>query len=175
LFLQHRYPAGIVLMQSSLANLDSSQIWERAEYSSWLGQFQHLAGDEASARSNYIQVREILEATLRQQPDNTVLIAALAQAHAALGDKSAALKQAELAIQKLPASRDAFVGPSNEEALARVLARVGEKDRAIATLQHLLTTPYNGAITPALLRLDPDWDNLRGNPRFVKLCQEKQQ
>jgi hypothetical protein len=28
---------------------------------------------------------------------------------------------------------------------------------------------------PALLRLDPDSDNLRGDPRFEKLCQEKQQ
>jgi hypothetical protein len=29
-------------------------------------------------------------------------------------------------------------------------------------------------VTPALLRIDPDWDNLRGDPRFQKLCQEKQ-
>jgi hypothetical protein len=28
-------------------------------------------------------------------------------------------------------------------------------------------------VTPALLRLDPDWDNLRGDPRFQKLCEEK--
>jgi hypothetical protein len=27
-------------------------------------------------------------------------------------------------------------------------------------------------VTPALLRIDPDWDNLRGDPRFEKLCQE---
>ncbi|MEY2539264.1 MAG: hypothetical protein QOG67_3004 [Verrucomicrobiota bacterium] len=175
LFLQHRYPAGIALMQASLAKLDPSQFWDRAEYSAWLGQFQHLTGDEASAKSSYTQVRESLEAALRQQPDNTTLIGALAQLHAALGDKSAALKQAELAMEKLPISRDAFVGPSLEEALARVLARVGEKDRAIATLQHLLTVPYTNPITPALLRLDPDWDNLRGDPRFEKLCQEKAQ
>jgi hypothetical protein len=57
-----------------------------------------------------------------------------------------------------------------------VLARFGEKDGAIVALQHLSTTPYgtNGApITPALLSLDPAWDNLRDDPRFEKLCQEQ--
>ncbi|MEY2559902.1 MAG: hypothetical protein QOG51_317, partial [Verrucomicrobiota bacterium] len=44
---------------------------------------------------------------------------------------------------------------------------------AIAAVQHLLTTPYGPPVlTPALLRIDPDWDNLRGDPRFEKLCQE---
>jgi len=29
-------------------------------------------------------------------------------------------------------------------------------------------------ITAALLRLDPIWDPLRGDPSFQKLCEEKQ-
>jgi hypothetical protein len=42
-------------------------------------------------------------------------------------------------------------------------------------VQHLLSISYSGspAVTPALLRIDPDWDNLRGDPRFQKLCEEK--
>jgi hypothetical protein len=31
-----------------------------------------------------------------------------------------------------------------------------------------------GAITPALLRVDPIWDQIRNDPRFQKLCEEKQ-
>jgi serine/threonine-protein kinase len=47
-------------------------------------------------------------------------------------------------------------------------AQFGDKDRAITALQRLLST--NGAgITPALLRLDPNWNSLRDDPRFQAL------
>ena len=62
--------------------------------------------------------------------------------------------------------------------LARVRARLGEKERAITALQHLLSAPYydgNHPIIPALLPLDPSCDNLRDDPRFQKLCQETTQ
>jgi hypothetical protein len=36
------------------------------------------------------------------------------------------------------------------------------------------SVPDNLRVMPALLRLDPDWDHLRGDPRFEKLCQDKQ-
>jgi hypothetical protein len=33
---------------------------------------------------------------------------------------------------------------------------------------------FQAPVTPALLRLDPLWDPLRGDPTFQKLCEEKQ-
>ena len=66
-----------------------------------------------------------------------------------------------------------------EENLALIQTMFGENSRAISTLTRLLQTPYVAGftpapITPALLRLDPLWDPLRGDPAFQKLCEEKQ-
>jgi hypothetical protein len=90
-----------------------------------------------------------------------------------LGQKDAAIKEAERAIALLPSGKDAVAGPKGEETLASVEALVGDKDRAIPRLQRLLEIPYSDCLTPALLRLQPPWDPLRGDPAFQKLCEEK--
>jgi serine/threonine-protein kinase len=71
--------------------------------------------------------------------------------------------------------KDQLSGPIPIEIFARVAAQIGERDRAIAALQKLLSIPYpgpfteNAPLTPALLRLDPMFDPLRVDPRFEKL------
>ena len=91
-----------------------------------------------------------------------------------LGEKDAAIKEAERAITLLPSAKDAVDGPKFEENLAVVEVLVGDKNGAIPRLQRLLQIPYTNFLTPAVLRLDPQWDPLRGDPAFQKLCEEKQ-
>ena len=50
---------------------------------------------------------------------------------------------------------------------------VGDNDQALDLLQQLLAMPISGvAISPAMLKLDPVWDPLRKDQRFLKLISD---
>jgi len=96
-----------------------------------------------------------------------------------MDEKDSALSTAERLVMIIARDKDAVDKPAMEENLALIQTMLGEKARAISTLTLLLQRPYDSpmyhfVLTPALLRLDPFWDSLRGDPAFQKLCQEKQ-
>ena len=171
--LLRNYQPAIATLQSHLKNLQASDsFFPNCE--NYLADLQRHSGDIPAATMIYRKAKADAEELLRSQPNNADLLATLAWSETWLGDKSAALKHAQEAVMLMPASKEPRVGPSYEDTLARIQAQLGEKDAAITALQHLLVTSYSSpVVTPALLRLDPDWDNLRGDPRFQKLCEEK--
>jgi TolB-like protein/regulator of sirC expression with transglutaminase-like and TPR domain len=175
LMLERHCDVAIRLIQSRLAESRDLSDLERLFNPFFLVFAQQCAGDIAGARATAQQLLPSLETLGKKNPDSPPFATALSLIHAVLGEKDAAIKEAERAITLLPSMKDAVDGPAFEENLAFVEARVGEKNRAIPRLQRLLTIPYSNCLTPALLRLDPKWDPLRGDPRFEKLCEEKKQ
>ena len=50
----------------------------------------------------------------------------------------------------------------------RIHVLVGNHQKALDLLEALMKVPYH--LTPGWLRIDPNFDPLRGNPRFDKLA-----
>ena len=128
-----RRPAQVISrLKEILAKPDPALGYINGELRFYLGWAQDVAGDHAAAQESWRQARRELEPFLKEQPDNYTLIGDLALTNMGLGEKTAALALAEQAIAMIPIEKDAIVGPIPIEILARVAARMGEPDRAIA-------------------------------------------
>jgi len=136
---------------------------------SWYaGLIAQARGNEASARAAFEQAKRAVRDDLVQSPNDAKTFAMLALIHAAVGEKNEALGAATRAGELLPIAKDSFDGPILATTLAAVSAKLGERDSAIRQLEALAGIP-NGP-TPGTLRVEPEWDSLRADPRFKKLA-----
>ena len=123
--------------------------------------------DNGSATKYYDEGRNILEAKIQQQPDDTRLHSTLGIAYAGLGRREEAIREGLTGVDLLPITKEAMRGPYRILALAQVCVMAGEFDLAIDQIEFLLSRP--APLSIPLLRLDPDWAPLREHPRFKKL------
>jgi TolB-like protein/Flp pilus assembly protein TadD len=129
-------------------------------------------GQTHEAHAAYERAVPILRAAINSGTAESSIHASLGQAYAGLGRKTDALREGLKAAELLPVSADAFDGPVYLEQLAEIQARVGNIDEALSLIRQLLDIPAGFVMSQALLKLDPFWDPLRGDPRFEALVQK---
>jgi TolB-like protein/tRNA A-37 threonylcarbamoyl transferase component Bud32/Flp pilus assembly protein TadD len=122
-------------------------------------------GDESAARATFENARQELAEEVHNQPDYAAALCALGVVDAVLGNKEAAIREGERAVELIPISKSAIEGATLVRYMAVIYAWTGEKDRAV---QRLAETTYlpGSHISYGYLRLHPLWDPLRGDPRF---------
>jgi TolB-like protein/Tfp pilus assembly protein PilF len=131
------------------------------------GVFARLKGDVAAAEMHFLVARAKQAKIVEAQPDYGPALCVLGEIDAALGRKEDALREGRRAADLTPLTKDAINGKHIMARLAAIYGWVGEKDLAIEQLTRVVET--TGGPSYGVLRLFPDWDPLRGDPRFEKI------
>lgn len=134
----------------------------------WLdGLIARARGDEKAARREFESALTTVENDVECCAADGKILMMQAFLHTALGNREQAIRFGEAATAALPIERDAFDGATLATNLAAIYAQVGEKERALHSLGQLRGVPM--AATPGNLRVEPEWDALREDPRFKAL------
>ena len=133
------------------------------------GFFARLQGDSAKAKAAFTVARSEVEKTLEKEPDFSAALSLLGMIDAGLGRKEEAIREGRRACELLPILKDAIDGPIFAVNLAQIYAWTGDKDSAIEQIAAVERVPNQ--LSYGLLKLDPRWDPLRGDPRFEKIVQ----
>ncbi len=127
------------------------------------------AGRPEAARLAWESGIALLRKRMQDRPNGFDENLRLGELLAWSGDQEGALRQVKIAEQLVRGrSPDWAFSP------ARIYAALGRAEEAVAFLAAELNAPPSSRwpLTPALLRLDPIWDKLRGDARFEALLAE---
>src|SRR6266853_535840 len=170
LILQHRFSEALAIAQKFTGEVLHTES-TAPDPKSWLTGVAHLLqGDKDTAQTEFAQALVVAEKLLNEAPQDPARHAQHGLILAALGRKEEAIAEGKRAVELLPESQDAFDGPQATATLAKIYAWTGEFDEAFRLLDHLVKIPNGVAV--AILKLDPEWDPLRKDPRFQALIEK---
>jgi TolB-like protein/DNA-binding winged helix-turn-helix (wHTH) protein/Tfp pilus assembly protein PilF len=148
LYLARQYDRAIEQLRNTL-EMDPSYEWARLV----LGQAYEQKGEFALAISELRKAADLSH-------DSPLMVSALAHAYALSGNPAEAQK---LLAQLSAASKTKYVSPFY---IAIVYAGLGQNDLAMDWLNKAYADRSNGLV---FLKVEPELDTLRGNPRFIAL------
>jgi TolB-like protein/Tfp pilus assembly protein PilF len=135
---------------------------------SWCeGVAARFKGDVGTAQAAFLAAHAELERTVSEQPGYAPALCVLGLIDAALGRKDEAIREGRRAIELLPITKDSIDGAELMKYMGVIYAWCGEKDLAIEQIAATLKIP--STLSYGNLKLHPNWDSLRGDPRFEKI------
>ena len=138
----------------------------------WQGVIARAKGDNLTASEAFGRTRATIAAQLAKQRDDPLLLATLGLIDAGLSRKEEAVREGRRGVELRPLAEDAVDGATALSQLAMIYAWVGEVNAAMDQLAFLAKTP--GGPPFGQLKYDPDWDAIRGDPRFERMLNELQ-
>lgn len=160
------YTGALDLLSSTQAEALGEQFWFVPK-PLLEAQILDLRGQRELSRKKYEAARVLIKNKIQADPEDARYHSALGIALAGQGRKQDAIREGLKAVEIMPISKEAYRGAYRLEDLARIYAMVGEEDKAIDTLERLMSIPID--LGAAALKLDPSWKSLRNHRRFQEL------
>jgi tetratricopeptide (TPR) repeat protein len=150
-----------------------NDFWYRGPRNKLIGDALHLGGREDAAVAMWRAALKLVEDRLAAAPTNSNLLYNRTVLLASLGEREEAQRQFSLLLQM------AGVDPAGASPVpawaTSVCVSLGRKAEAIQQIAIGLKHQRHAVdYTAATLRLDPEWDPLRGEPAFAQLIAEAQ-
>ncbi|MCF7851394.1 MAG: hypothetical protein K9M85_07015 [Candidatus Marinimicrobia bacterium] len=135
------------------------------------GQWLRLNGRSDEAMAYFDSARVAAERRIADNPEDWDAHNALGIAFAWLGEYDAAISWGRKAVEMMPISRDAVLGPEALNDLAEIYIACGEEELAIDAIETLLSV--NTWLTVNRLKIMAAFDPLRDDPRFQALMKAR--